>query len=79
MYFCAWLLKALAWSLFFIIILVSLLDKACLAVISDALGQPLFFQATVWVSLNNDTVSSPLGLIAILFQFISFQTLCQAF
>lgn len=41
--FLSWLLKALAWSLFFIIILVSLLDKACLAVISDVLGQPLFF------------------------------------
>lgn len=70
---------ALAWHLFSVITVVSLFDKACLAAISAALGQPLFFQAPVRVSSNNDTASTLLSLIAILFQFISFQRLFQAF
>lgn len=70
---------ALAWHLFSVIAVVSLFDKACLAAVSAALGQPLFFQALVRVSSNNDRASTLLSLIAILFQFISFQRLCQAF
>lgn len=68
-YFCAWLLKALAWSLFFIIILVSLLDKACLAVISDVLGQPLFFFFS----------SHGLGEFKQWYSFISSQSNCHTF